>query len=98
METTPRRKHSSEFKTKVVVEALKERDTIENLSKKFDLHPTQINHWKKEFIEKASLIFSMDSKSNVSEEKKAQEVMLDKLYSQIGQLKVENDFLKKKLM
>lgn len=90
-----RRKHSADFKAKVVIEALKERDTIEELSKKFELHPTQINNWKKEFLSNAALAFATES--DISDEKKAQETVMDRLYSQIGQLKVENDFLKKKL-
>lgn len=90
-----RRKHGSDFKAKVVIEALKERDTIEDLSKKFELHPTQINNWKKEFLSNAALAFTTES--DISAEKKGQEAVMEKLYSQIGQLKMENDFLKKKL-
>lgn len=88
-----RRKFTAEFKTKVVLEALKERSTIEQLAKKFELHPTQINLWKKEFLGKASVVFNDKS----GDEAKQQEADTEKLYAQIGQLKVENDFLKKKL-
>ena len=88
-----RRKFTADFKTKVVLEALKERSTIEQLAKKFELHPTQINAWKKGFLGKASVVFSDKNGS----EDKHQEADTEKLYAQIGQLKVENDFLKKKL-
>jgi len=93
MEKRSRRKFSSEFKAKVVLEALKERSTIEELARKYELHPTQINLWKKEAVNKLSSVFSKGS----DEEKTDKEQQIDKLYSQIGQLKVENDFLKKRL-
>jgi transposase len=93
---TTRRKFSADFKAKVVIEALKERSTIEELSRKYEVHPTQINTWKKEFLNNASAAFATES--DISDEKKEQEAAMDKLYSQIGQLKVENDFLKKKLL
>ena len=88
-----RRKFTAEFKSKVVLEALKERSTIEELSKKYEVHPTQINAWKREFLSKAVSVF--DDKSD--SEQKQNEADTEKLYAQIGQLKVENDFLKKKL-
>lgn len=88
-----RRKFTAEFKTKVVLEALKERSTMEQLAKKFELHPTQINAWKREFLGKAVGVFN----DRNSTEDKQQEADTEKLYAQIGQLKVENDFLKKKL-
>jgi transposase len=47
-----RRKFSAEFKAKVVLEALKERSTIEELCRKHELHPTQVNAWKREAIAK----------------------------------------------
>ena len=88
-----RRKFNADFKSKVVLEALKERSTIEELSKKYDVHPTQINAWKREFLNKASSVFR-DKNDNKEKQKEAD---TEKLYAQIGQLKVENDFLKKKL-
>ena len=53
-----RRKFTVDFKLKVVLEAFKERSTIEELSKKYEVHPTQINAWKREFLGKASSLFS----------------------------------------
>jgi len=49
-----RRKFTSEFKTQVAIEALKERYTLSELAKKFDLHPNQISKWKQEFVDNAS--------------------------------------------
>jgi transposase-like protein len=88
-----RRKFSAEFKAKVVLEALKERITIEELARKHELHPTQINTWKREAITNMASVFSGDK----SEGQADIEQQTEKLYAQIGQLKVENDFLKKKL-
>lgn len=86
-----RRKFSSKFKTKVVLEALKERSTLQDLSSKFEIHPNQITTWKKEFSENASVTFDAKRKKDSSEVEK------DKLYSKIGQLQVEVDFLKQVL-
>lgn len=96
MEKKSRRKFSSDFKTRVVIEALKERETIEQISRKYEIHPTQINSWKREFLEHAARVFS--DKHSPNENGKQQEEVMEKLYAQIGQLKVENDFLKKKLL
>jgi transposase len=96
MEKKSRRKFSADFKAKVVIEALKERNTIEDIAHKYELHPNQITTWKKEFLNNAAAAFTSGSDLNV--EKRDQEAVVDKLYSQIGQLKVENDFLKKKLL
>jgi transposase-like protein len=85
-----RRKFTSEFKTKVVLEAIKERSTLAELSKKYELSGVLISRWKNEFLDRASLVFSkeLDTSDKESEE-------MEKLYAQIGKLKVEVDFLKK---
>ncbi len=74
------------------MEALKERSSIEDLAKKYDIHPTQINSWKREAAARLASAFDSDS-GNKQQEQQADQ--LEKLYAQIGQLKVENDFLKK---
>ena len=94
MSTTPRRKFKSDFKAKVALAALKEQQTIEEICKKFDIHPTQANQWKREFIANSASLFDKESKELVAQDN---EKLLQELYAQIGQLKVENDFLKKKL-
>jgi len=88
-----RRKFGSAFKSKVAIEALKERKTLAELALKYELHPNQISQWKQEFIEKSSLIF--ESKQSKTEDSK--QIDTEKLYSKIGQLEMENDFLKKNL-
>lgn len=87
-----RRKFSKEFKAKVVLEALKERTTIEQLATKYELQPTQISLWKAQALSNFENVFSGE-KSN----EKEKGIDPEKLYAQIGQLKVENDFLKKNL-
>ena len=96
MEKKNRRKFSADFKAKVVLEALKERNTVEELGKKYEIHPNQIHTWKKEFLNNASVVFSSGEKQ--IEDKKLQEEEREKLYAQIGQQKVEIDWLKKKLL
>jgi len=95
MEHKPRRKFSADFKAKVVIEVLKERSTVEELSRKYEIHPTQISTWKKELLSKVALVFESEQKPG--EDKEQKEAAMEKLYAQIGQLKVENDWLKKKL-
>ena len=82
-----RRKFSGAFKAKVAIEALKERETLAELSKRFEVHPNMISKWKQEFLEKSAEIFDKKSDSET-------EVDADKLYSKIGQLEMENDFKK----
>lgn len=86
-----RRKFTTEFKTKVVLEALKERETLEFLSKKYELQPNQIINWKKQALSNFSNLFASENKEET------EKVDVQNLYAQIGELKVENDFLKKKL-
>jgi transposase len=74
----------------VAIEALKERESLAELSKRFDLHPNMISQWKREFLEKSALIFETKAKA---EEDTSQE----DLFAKIGRLEVENDFLKKSL-
>ena len=89
-----RRKFSADFKATVALEALKEQKTVAQLAEQYELHPTQIAEWKKQVQERIAGLFG-----DTSGEKEVQqtEVQVEKLYAQIGQLKVENDFLKKKL-
>ena len=94
MSTTTRSRFTAALNTKVCLEALKERETIEVLAKKFDIHPNQINSWKREFIKKSESVFDKDSDHGGESKDK----LIETLYSRIGELSVANDFLKKKLL
>ena len=85
-----RRTFTGAFKAKVAIEALKERETLAELSKRFEVHPNMISKWKQEFMERSADVF--DKKSDAETE-----VDADKLYAKIGQLEMEVDFLKKSL-
>ena len=90
--STNRRKFSKDFKAKVVLEALKEREPLEVLAKMYELTPTRISTWKALVLENFGNVFSTDPS-----ETKKDGIEEQILYAQIGQLKVENDWLKKKL-
>jgi len=87
-----RRKFTSGFKAKVAIEAIKERYSLSELSEKFEIHPTQITKWKKDFLENSSSVFETRG-----EKEEEDMVDIDRLYSKIGQLEIERDFLKKTL-
>jgi transposase len=86
-----RRKYSADFKAKVALEAIKNQKTLVELSQQYEVNSITISKWKAEFLEKMSLIFEREG----SGQNQDGSLAIDKLYAQIGQLKVENDFLKK---
>ena len=84
-----RRKHSPAFKAKVALEALKSQETVAQLAARYEVHPGQIQAWKKALAEGASGVFD-----NGKEQKsKNDAALVARLYQEIGQLKVERDFL-----
>lgn len=96
MAKSPRRVHDAHFKTKVVLEALKGAKTLAQLSSEFGIHAQQITDWKRQVLEGMPTIFeSGTSKPALTTEQREQ--IESPLFQQIGQLKVENDWLKKKL-
>lgn len=96
MTKSPRRVHDSALKTKVVLEALKGAKTLAQLSTEFGIHAQQITDWKKQALDGLPSLFEFASpKPALSEQQREQ--LEAPLFQQIGQLKVENDWLKKKL-
>lgn len=87
-----KRKFTTEFKLQVILDALSERQTLSALSQKYGLHSNQISLWKQDFLNKAKEILQAKL-ANTSEH----EMEKKELYSKIGQLQMEVDFLKKKL-
>lgn len=80
------------FKSKVAIEAIKGHKTISELASEFEVHPTQINNWKKQLLEGSTQVFN----SKKEQQNKSAETEREQLYAQIGKLKVQVDFLKKK--
>jgi len=87
-----RRNHNAQFKAKVAMAAAKGDKTIAELSSEFAVHPNQITQWKKQLLESLPEIFSHRRRND----RHLQEKLISQLYQQIGQLKVELDWLKKK--
>ena len=87
-----RRNHGSQFKARVALAAIKGDRTVADLAGEFQVHPSQIMQWKKQLFEALPEVFSRRRGRG----KQEQEELTARLYQQIGQLKVELDWLKKK--
>ena len=87
-----RRNHTSAFKAKVALAAIKGDKTIAELASEYEVHPNQITQWKKKLLESMPDVFSRSRQRD----KQKQDDLTEHLYQQIGQLKVELDWLKKK--
>ena len=92
-----RRQFTPEFKTKIVLEILREEKLLGELAAEHGLSPNQLRNWKKEFIENATKVFS---ESKQEKDLRAKERDMDEerneLMAKVGQLTIENDWLKKK--
>lgn len=88
-----RKTYTAEFKSKVAIEAIRGFHTINELAAEYGVHPHQINMWKAQLLEAAPGVFS----ERTDQREKEGEALRDQLYQQIGQLKVELDWLKKKV-
>ena len=87
-----RKTHSPQFKAKVAMAAIQNDETTSQIASRFGVHPTMGSTGKRQMLEKADDIFDKNHQA-----KKRAEARTDELYRQIGQLKVENDFLARKL-
>ena len=90
-----RKKFPDEFKAKVALAALKGDKTMAELASEFEVHPSQINTWKSVMKERAADLFS--SSAGGAKKLKEQKATIEDLYSDIGRIQVENNWLKKKL-
>jgi putative transposase len=88
-----RKRHSAEVKAKVALEAIKGQKTVNEIASEYGVHPTQITQWKKQVLEELPQIFS----SRRAKGEQAEEALKATLYQEIGQLKVELDWVKKKV-
>jgi putative transposase len=87
-----RRRYSAEFKFKVALEAAKGTKTLNELASEFEVHPNQISEWKKELLDSGASLFTRPS----AHQQRDQEARQAELYEQIGRLKMELEWLKKK--
>jgi transposase len=93
--TMPKGKpHSAEFKAKVALEALREQQTLSELSSQYGVHSNQISSWKKQLTEQSSLVFDQEA---LQRQVKEHQTLVRGLYEQIGQLQYEANWLKKKI-
>ena len=88
-----RKQHSGEYKFKVALEAVKENKTLSQLASEQEVHPNQISQWKRQLMEEGASLFKRNGKSQSGV---AEEVQTE-LYEQIGRLKMELEWLKKKV-
>ena len=88
-----RKRYSAEFKAKVALAALKEQKTLTELANQYQIHSVQISTWKKQLLDGSVSIF----KNSTNPDQKKQQNLEDHLYQEIGRLKIELDWLKKKL-
>lgn len=86
-----RKRHTPEFKAKVALEALREEKTVNQIASEYEVHAAQVSQWKKQALEKIA-----DGFRSKSQKKKEEGPSKEELFGQIGQLKVELDWLKKK--
>ena len=87
-----RKQYDSQFKARVALEAVKNQKTIAQIASEYSIHPNQVSKWKKQLLESLPKVFI----NRKTESEKGNEKLIDELYRQIGQLKVELDWLKKK--
>jgi transposase-like protein len=90
--TTKRKQYSDQFKFKVALEAIKNLETTNELASRYQVHPNQVRNWKKKLADEGSMVFERKSG-------KQQDLSTDEaeLYEQIGRLKMELEWLKKKV-
>ena len=86
------KRHSAQFKFKVALEAAKGNKTLAELASPYELHPSQISEWKQQLLQDGPSVFS----TQTARQQREQEARQCELYEQIGRLKMELEWLKKK--
>jgi len=86
------KRHSAHFKFKVALDAARGVKTLNELAGEYKLHPSQISEWKSRLLKEGASVFS----TTTARQKKEQESLQADLYEQIGRLKMELEWLKKK--
>jgi len=89
---TQRNRYSADFKAKLALEVIKGNRTLNEIASEAQVHPNLLMQWKRQLLESLPTVFA----DKRIKDNKEQEALTDQLYQQIGQLKVELDFLKKK--
>ena len=87
------RRHSPAFKARVALEAMKGEQKVAELAARFEVHPNQIQIWKNALVDGETAIFKQGNGTNKGKEQKNNDALVARLYQQIGQLKMERDFL-----
>jgi len=90
--TKKRKQYSQQFKFKVALEAIRELSTINEIASTHNTHPTQVRNWKKQLLAEGPTVFDQ----NMAQQQREQEARETELYEQIGRLKMELEWLKKK--
>jgi putative transposase len=88
-----RKRHTAQFKFQIAVEAIKNDQTVNQLASQHGLHPSQISQWKRQLLDEGATVFS----TTTTQQLRQQETLQAELYEQIGRLKMDLEWLKKKV-
>jgi putative transposase len=88
-----RKRHTAQFKFQIAMEAIKNDQTVNQLASKHGLHPSQISQWKRQLLEEGASVFG----TNTAQQLRQQTALQADLYEQIGRLKMELEWLKKRV-
>ena len=87
-----RKRYDSRFKAEVAIEAIKNQRTVAQIASEYGVHPNQVSQWKKQVLDQLPQLFTTGRSKSTTDS----DPLVDELYRQIGQLKVELDWLQKK--
>jgi transposase len=93
-----RRKFTNDFKAEVALEAIKEKLTMVELAQKYKVNPVQIKAWKKELLDNKASVFGSVNRTKAKREQEQMNKLEQEMFEQIGRLKMENEWLKKKVL